>query len=117
MIYALKDDTLASRPEKEMREVNEGELNPEGLDSHVPAAAVWVVYAGRRIWKLAQKRGEASRTTRGGLGWWSGPLSHCMERPDLSARVIVTKTQARQQYRAEMISSFLITAVVGEACW
>ncbi|KAK0205381.1 hypothetical protein DFS33DRAFT_1383277 [Desarmillaria ectypa] len=82
MRYALEDDTLASKPEEVTGKVNEGELKQEALDSHVPTAAVWAIYAGRRMWALAQKGGERSRATRGGLRWKSPP-GYCVERWNL----------------------------------
>ncbi|KAK0469098.1 uncharacterized protein EV420DRAFT_1633530 [Desarmillaria tabescens] len=82
MRYALEDDTLAPKPEEVMGKVNEGELNPEVLDSHVPAAAVWVIYAGRHIWALAPKGKEGSKATRGGLRWKGFP-GYCVERWNL----------------------------------
>lgn len=69
---ALEDFTFED-PAAVTGKVKEGELNPDVLDKFIPAAAVWPIYAGRRLLALSKEAKEGSRSTRGGPSWTGKP--------------------------------------------
>ncbi|KIK59106.1 hypothetical protein GYMLUDRAFT_44857 [Collybiopsis luxurians FD-317 M1] len=97
MRYALEDDTFSDR-ETATGKVREGELNPEEVEKYLPAAAVWIIYAGGSIWELSKDGALGdSRAARGGPSWdrgvgysvsrwgfWKDRFGHFGEREDLS---------------------------------
>jgi len=105
MRYSLEDGTLGKVSEV-TGQVKEGELNPDVLDAHIPAAAVWIFYARSLIWQLSQKNADASTSTRGGPAWngsagysverwnfWKERLGYFSERDDLSEK---TRSMAKR---------------------
>jgi hypothetical protein len=80
MRSALEDFTFEDR-NAVTGKVKEGELNPDILDQHVPAAAVWAIYAGKRMLELSKESKEGSASTRGGPSW-EGKPGYSMERWD-----------------------------------
>ncbi|KAJ7597682.1 hypothetical protein C8J56DRAFT_326122 [Mycena floridula] len=107
MRYALEDDSIAPDPTAVMKD---GELKPEVLDQHVPAAAVWILYAGDRMRNLSVKGDEGSRSTRGGPLWegkpgyskerwnfWKERFSSFSERQDLAVETREISKQAAEK--------------------
>ncbi|KAF5373625.1 hypothetical protein D9758_000904 [Tetrapyrgos nigripes] len=48
----------------------EGELSNDVLNQQIPAAAVWIFYAGSKLWDLSTKEANAGETAaRGGQKW------------------------------------------------
>jgi hypothetical protein len=55
------------------------ETDDDDVEGHVPAAAVWPIYAGTRMYNLSKQGGEESRTLRGG-NKWTGKAAYSLER-------------------------------------
>lgn len=87
---ALEDHRLSGK---------EGELDANELDNAIPAAAVWIMYAGGRMYELGRlEGGERGRIVMGGPRWhgregysterwkfWKGRFEELCERKDLAS--------------------------------